>query len=198
MTDHAPAATSHVAPAELSHRISAEPDLTVIDVRTPAEFAAAHIPGTHNVPLPELTEHAAELARTVSGPVVLMCASGARSRTAAEALTAAGHRQVGVLDGGITAYQNAGGEVAQAGNVWAMERQVRMAAGSLVLAGTVAGRLINPRLGLLAGAIGAGLTFSALTDTCGMARVLERMPWNRAESESALPDLLERRPETAV
>ena len=68
-------------------------------------------------------------------------------------------------------------------NTWALERQVRMTAGSLVLAGVVGSKFLSPKLGLLAGGIGAGLTFSAATNSCAMGQMLSKMPWNRSTNE---------------
>jgi len=59
-----------------------------------------------------------------------------------------------------------------------MERQVRLAAGSLVLAGILAS-LRWPGARLLPGAVGAGLTFAALSNTCAMSRVLLKLPYNQ-------------------
>ncbi|MEU3910199.1 MULTISPECIES: YgaP-like transmembrane domain [unclassified Streptomyces] len=63
--------------------------------------------------------------------------------------------------------------------VWVLERQVRLTAGGLVLIGLLLGLLVHPELGLLSAAVAAGLVFSAVTDTCGMAVVLGRPPFNR-------------------
>ena len=171
--------TRTVTPAELAHRLSTDPELMVIDVRTPGEFETVHIPGSHNVPLDLLTAHTDTLAGRMGEHVVLVCRSGARAGKACEALQQSGLEGIDVLDGGIAAYQDAVGGVNRSGGRWAMDRQVRMTAGTLVLAGTLAGQLVHRRLGLVAGAIGAGLTYSALSDTCAMAAVLARMPWNR-------------------
>ena len=114
------------------------------------------------------------------------------------ALHEAGFDTVAVLEGGITAYQEAGGTVVRRGSRWAMDRQVRMTAGSLVLLGTLAGQLIHPRLGLVAGAIGAGLTYSALSDSCAMASVLSKMPWNRVAPDPSLAALFEKAPTQAA
>ena len=77
----------------------------------------------------------------------------------------------------------AGGNVVKGRNTWALERQVRMTAGSLVLAGVVGSKFLSPKLGLLAGGIGAGLTFSAATNSCAMGQMLSKMPWNRSANE---------------
>ncbi len=62
-----------------------------------------------------------------------------------------------------------------------MERQVRFTAGSLVLAGLGLG-LLYPAWQLLSAAVAGGLVFSALTNTCGMAALLGRLPHNRSRA----------------
>lgn len=186
---------STVHPAELQRRLTEGSELMLVDVRTPAEFESVHIRGSYNVPLDQLAEHTDELA--LDGHVVLVCQSGKRASQAYQKLAAAGFDSVDVLDGGIAAYEASGGQVIRRGNRWDMNRQVRMAAGSLVLLGTLAGQLVHPRLGLLAGAVGAGLTYSAISDSCAMASVLSRMPWNRAKADPSLAALFEQAPTAA-
>lgn len=167
-----------LAPAQASARLH---ELTVIDVRTPGEYASGHLPGAHNIPLDHL-ETALPVLRSAAGrgDLLVVCASGARSAAACATLAENGVTAA-TLTGGTTAWSQLGHDVhrpAGARTVWAMERQVRLAAGSLVLAGLVAGRR-HPAARLLSGGIAGGLVFSALTDTCGMARVLARLPHNR-------------------
>ena len=159
---------------------SAEP-LTVIDVRSPAEFETAHIPGSHNVALPLLGQHAAQVADRVNHRTVLVCQSGARARDAHRRLTAAGMDDLHVLEGGIAAFERAGETIVRGRARWAMERQVRLVAGTLVTTGVLGSLWKRPMIAL-AGAIGAGLTVSALTDTCTMARVLSTLPYNRGSA----------------
>ena len=153
----------------------------ILDVRTPAEFESAHIPGAYNVPLDRLGSHAAELARHVSGPVVLVCRSGARASLASDKLTATGMTNLHILDGGMQAWDDGHRPVRRGRQRWDLERQVRLVAGSLVLAGIV-GSLRVPRLKYVSGFVGAGLTFAALTNTCAMGMALSRLPYNRAAS----------------
>ncbi|MEV1294559.1 YgaP-like transmembrane domain [Pseudonocardia sp. NPDC049635] len=111
-------------------------------------------------------------------------------------LAAAGLDTARVLDGGVPAYAAAGGDVVHGRTVWAMERQVRLVAGSLVLTGILGGRFVSPKLRLLAGGIGTGLTFSALSDTCAMAGLLAKLPFNRGVVEpdpAAVIDRVRRR-----
>ncbi len=153
-------------------------DVILIDVRTGGEFETGHIPGSFNVPLDALNEHCARLGR-VDREVVLICQSGGRASQAEQRLADAGLSTVHVLDGGMNAWQAAGGDVKSVSDRWAMERQVRLVAGSLALAGVLASTRI-PKAKWLAGFIGSGLTFSAVTNTCGMAMVLAKLPYNRA------------------
>lgn len=175
-----------IAPAELAEELAAHPHTVVIDVRTPGEFETEHIAGSYNVPLDLLDEHAAEIAARLDGNAVLVCQSGNRAGTAQDRLSAAGFTSARVLAGGIGAYAADGGEVVRQGSRWSMERQVRMTAGSIALAGAVASQLGPRRFGLIPAAIGAGLSWSAVSNTCAMATVLAKMPWNRpAEDRSA-------------
>ena len=66
-----------------------------------------------------------------------------------------------------------------------LERQVRIAAGSLVLLGAVLGWLVHPAFVGLSAFVGAGLVFAGVTDTCGMGLLLARMPWNRVKEPAA-------------
>jgi hypothetical protein len=66
-----------------------------------------------------------------------------------------------------------------------LERQVRIAAGSLVLLGVIGSLLIHPYVIGLSAFVGAGLLFAGITDTCGMGMLLARMPWNRNVGQPA-------------
>lgn len=182
MTLTAPALTD-IDPHTLRERMEGHDDLIVLDVRSAAEFEGIHIKGSYNVPLPLLSEHADEVAERLDRHVVLVCQSGVRAGQARTRLNTAGLENAMVLTGGVPAFEAAGGDVVRGAGRWSLERQVRMAAGSLVLAGMLGGRLISPKVSVVAGAIGAGLTFSAATNTCAMGNVLSRMPWNKAASE---------------
>ncbi|MDT0467844.1 rhodanese-like domain-containing protein [Streptomyces gibsoniae] len=158
-------------------------DLAVVDVRTPAEYASGHLPGALNIPLDALRDALPALREAASrNDVLLVCASGNRSVTACGIL--AGHGvDAATLVGGTKAWAAAGYEVQRAESgareVWGMERQVRFAAGSLVLVGLGLGRLAHPALRLLSAGVASGLVYSAATDTCGMALLLGKLPHNR-------------------
>jgi rhodanese-related sulfurtransferase len=124
--------------ATLRSRLEEDPP-RILDVRTLAEFETAHIPGSYNVPLDLLREHRDELARHIDEDVVLVCRSGARASQAEQALGQAGLVGLRVLDGGMNSWQRAGAPVNRGRQTWDLERQVRLAAGSVVAASDAGG-----------------------------------------------------------
>ena len=150
----------------------------ILDVRTPGEFETSHIPGAYNVPLDLLREHRAELLAHLDDDVVLVCRSGARATQAEQTLARAGLPNLKVLDGGILAWQAAEAPVERGRPRWDLERQVRLVAGTIVLAAVLLSVAV-PGAQWVAAAIGAGLAVAALTNTCAMGLVLSRLPYNR-------------------
>ncbi|MGY3334737.1 rhodanese-related sulfurtransferase [Streptomyces filamentosus] len=150
----------------------------LLDVRTPGEFRTVHIPGAYNVPLHTLREHRAELLSHLDEDVVLVCRSGQRAREAEQALDQAGLPGLRVLEGGMNAWEAAGAPVERGAERWDMERQVRLVAGSIVLTTGLVGLLV-PGAHLIGTAVGAGLTYAALSNSCAMGVLLSKLPYNR-------------------
>ena len=172
-----------ISAGALRDRLRQASDLVVLDVRTPGEFAAGHIPGAVNLPVDQLPGHAARVV-AADRALVLVCQSGARADTAQRQLNQAGAAGTQVLTGGMAAWTSAGGDATDASGAdrWSLERQVRLTAGSIVLSG-ILGSLVWPRARFLSGAIGAGLVFSAVSNTCGMGAVLAKLPYNRGAAD---------------
>ncbi|MEU4512221.1 rhodanese-like domain-containing protein [Nonomuraea wenchangensis] len=171
--------------------IAADPDVLVVDVRTPAEYGTAHIDGAVNLPLDQVDAHLRRIVADAGGRLLLVCQSGRRAERARTALNDAGLSDVVVLDGGMNAWIASGAPVDRGRARWSLERQVRLAAGSIVLASVVASLWI-PGMVLVAGFVGAGLAFAGVTDTCAMGLLLARLPYNRAggvDVEAALTRL---------
>jgi rhodanese-related sulfurtransferase len=168
-----------VSPRELSELLDEGTDLRLLDVRTPGEYEAAHIRGAYNVPLDTLGEHGDDIRAHVETPVVLVCQSGSRARKAEEALARAGMPNLHVLEGGVNGWAAAGHPVQQGAERLSLERQVRIAAGTLAATGGILALAVSPMFGLLAAFVGSGLVFAGVTDTCGMAMLLSRLPYNR-------------------
>lgn len=158
-------------------------ELTVIDVRTPSEYAGGHLPGALNIPLDQIQRALPDIRHaTDRGDVLIVCASGARSENACKILAENGITAA-TLSGGTGAWAADGHELhrLQGGSraTWGMERQVRLTAGVIVLIGLLLGLVVHPVFQLISVGIAGGLVFSALTNTCGMAAMLAKLPHNR-------------------
>ncbi|MCW2576304.1 MAG: Rhodanese-like protein [Modestobacter sp.] len=181
-----------IAPDAVAAQLDDPATRTLLDVRTPAEYETAHVPGSINVPLAFVHEHAETLAAALNGPVVLVCQTGNRARTAHDALAAAGAgaEQLSVLDGGMNAHTASGHPVRRGRRRWALERQVRLLTGGIV-AGSVLASIRFPKARFLAGAIGTGLSVAAMTDTCALGAALSALPYNRGDQPVKLDDVLD-------
>jgi rhodanese-related sulfurtransferase len=83
-------------------------DALVVDVRETAEWSAGHIPDARHLPLSQFAKHLVEIDKFKDKPLILVCASGNRSSTAARMLQKAGFPQVFNLVGGMRAWTDAG------------------------------------------------------------------------------------------
>lgn len=147
----------------------------LIDIRGAGEHAREHIPGARNRPLGQ------ELKLDASTPVVFHCRSGQRTTANAAQLAQAADCEAYILEGGLDAWKRAGFPVAvDRSRPIDVMRQVQIMAGSLVVLGVVLGFLLRPEFFLLSAFIGGGLIFAGLSGWCGMAKLLDVMPWNRA------------------
>jgi rhodanese-related sulfurtransferase len=169
---------AHLDVPALQHLMATGSTPRLIDVRTPAEFETAHIPGSYNVPLDLLREHRDDLRAHLDEQVVLICRSGDRATHAGQALAAADMPNLRVLTGGITAWQAAHAPVTAGTPRWNLERQIRLVAGSIVVAAALTSTVVEP-IKWIAAFVGAGLTVAALTNTCAMGMLLARLPYNR-------------------
>ena len=161
-----------ISPAEAQRRIEA--GAVLIDIRSPDEYARAHIPCARNLPL-------TQIGRIDGAPeVIFHCKSGMRTAANADALKAATDGPVFLLEGGLDAWQKAGLDcnVNRKAPLEIM-RQVQIGAGSLVLLGVLLGFLVSPVLFGLSAFVGGGLVMAGTTGWCGMAKLLALAPWNR-------------------
>lgn len=169
-------------PFDLSRLLAEHPETRILDVRTPGEFAAEHIDGAYNVPLDTLGEHGPEIRAGVTAPVVLVCRSGQRARKAEAALAAAGMTNLHMLDGGMNAWTATGQPVHRGAPRMSLERQVRIAAGTLAATGGFLALLVEPLFAAIPAFVGSGLIFAGVTDTCAMGMLIAKLPYNRPAS----------------
>lgn len=171
-----------ITPPEMNKLLAAAPSLVLLDVRTPLEHAEVHVANARNEPLvglrPKVLFDSGRLSK--DRPVYLICRTGGRAAKAAEKFAAEGFDLGVVVEGGTEAWIAAGlpvkrGEV----KVISLERQVRIAAGALVLAGVLLGYFVHPAFIGLSAFVGAGLVFAGVTAWCGMGLLLAKFPWNK-------------------
>jgi rhodanese-related sulfurtransferase len=174
-----------ITPIQLFELMKGEKEIDLIDVRTPAEYTEVHIAGAKSVPLDSLNPELVMRLRngSESEPVYIICRTGNRSGMACERLIKAGLTNIVNVESGIRSWEQSGLSVERGKKIISLERQVRISAGALVLIGSLLGIFLNIYFVLLSAFVGAGLIFAGVTDTCGMAMLLARMPWNQSYGE---------------
>ena len=171
-----------ITPRQLHDRLQQGEKLHLLDVRTPAEHAEIHV---HDVQLAPLDQLDATKLASVNGfakdqPLYIFCRTGNRAKQAAEKLEKSGYEQCRVVEGGTMAWAEAGLPVTRGtSKVISLERQVRIAAGAIVLTGVLLAHSVNPAFIWLSGFVGAGLLFAGITDWCVMGMLIAKMPWNQ-------------------
>lgn len=150
----------------------------LVDIRAADEHARERIAQARHVPMERLQDGALPLDGAPA--VIFHCRSGNRTRVNAQTLGACAPCDAYVLEGGLDGWKRAGLPVlADASQPLELQRQVQIAAGSLIVLGAVLGATVSPWFHALSGFIGAGLVFAGVSGFCGLARVLMQMPWNR-------------------
>lgn len=170
-----------ITPSGLAQRWKSGQKCELIDVRTPSEFREVHIEFARNVPLDQIDHEAIMRQRNGNStePLYVICLKGGRSQQACEAFIKKGYANVISVEGGTAACENSELPLVRGKKAISLERQVRIAAGTLVLLGVLLGWQVHPAFYGLSGFVGAGLLFAGITDTCGMGMLLSKMPWNK-------------------
>lgn len=172
-----------LSPEQAHNIVSAEQEKCVLlDVRTPAEYASRRAVSAVNIPLHSImnASSSSEFQQLKDKQIICICEKGVRAQKAAELLQRHGFMTVANVEGGTEAWASSGLPLIKGQSAMSLERQVRIVAGSLVVLGVLGSYFINPYVSLLSLFVGCGLVFSGLTNTCGMALVLARCPWNKS------------------
>ena len=173
-----PSVLHKLSPQEVQARLSAG-RAVLVDIREPDEFARAHVPGTKSQPLSQFEQ--AHLAIDPDADVIFTCRTGMRTAGACDRLSARVQGDAYVLDGGLDAWARAGLPVEEDRKApLELNRQVQIAAGTMILLGVILGFLVSPLWFGLSVFVGMGLTFAGVSGTCGLARLLMLAPWNKA------------------
>lgn len=171
----------NLTPKAVKEKLEQEGDkVCFIDVRSEDEFLSGHVPGATCVPLTKIESGDANVPK--DRLVVLSCQSGMRAAKAKEILRSRGFSNVVEMEGGFSAWAGSGLPVNRLRTAIPVIRQVMITAGALVLCGSLLGLYLDPRFFAVPIFVGAGLMFAGVSGWCGMAFLLERMPWNRTSN----------------
>lgn len=171
--------TTNILTASPQDVLNAPSSALILDVRTPSEYESSHIEGAVLHPLTDLDPARVRELSSTHASCFLVCRSGGRARQAYERLSNEGIRNLRVMEGGMQAWEATGAPTVRGRTSMSMENQVRVTAGGLVAGSVILGYFAHPAFYAVAGAVGAGLVASGVTNTCALATVLAKVPWNR-------------------
>ena len=159
-------------------------DTCIIDVRTAAEIESVSLADCLHIPLHEISPERvkAEIAKSgkSGAKIYLLCQAGRRAELAADQLKDHVDGELYVIEGGMNAVKQAKIPVCEScRKTLPIDRQMRIAAGSLVLIGVALGTWFHPGFYALSAFVGGGLVFAGITDICPMMMLLTKAPWNR-------------------
>ena len=154
----------------------------LIDVREPAEHASEKIEGAYSIPLGIIK--LSDIPHYADKKLILHCRSGKRSHNACEKLlTANPNLNIYTLEGGISAWIDAGYNILKSGkSILPLDRQVQLTIGIVLIISSILGLVISPKLFFVTGLIGVGLSVAGITGFCGLAMLIAKMPWNQKGS----------------
>lgn len=170
------------------HELDEPEQIDIVDVRTPLEYREVHAAAARNIPLDALDPHVVMQDRNglADQPLYVICKGGSRGAKACQKFIDAGFTNVVNVEGGTEAWVAAGLPVIRGKQSISLERQVRIAAGFIVLAGAVATMVTgNVYLAGIPAFVGAGLMFAGITGSCAMGMLIAKMPWNQLQDEQA-------------
>lgn len=149
----------------------------IVDVRSKDEHLSGTVDKAICIPHDNLHDHLEKLPKHKE--IILFCRSGNRSAKAFKVLSEKGYSNLKDLEGGIVAWNEAGLPIVKSRKAISLQRQVMIVAGFLILLGAVLGNFVQYSFWALSAFVGLGLFFAGLTGFCGMALLLEKMPWNK-------------------
>lgn len=170
-----------LSPDQAKDLTATEPDITVIDIRSPSDFRRCHIPGAINMPLDQIHDDC-----RISGNVLFYCQSGRRTQMGRDRLQKliAGQKTVYALDGGLGAWTKQNYPLSEdASQPLSLERQTQIAIGVILLVAMGLSLTLSPWFGLIPVFVGAGLLVAGITGFCGLGLLLAQMPWNKPKTE---------------
>jgi len=167
-----------ISPRDAASLLKQDPQVKILDVRTALEFSQTHIEHSINIPIDMISAKIGELSQSKQSYLVL-CHTGTRAAMAADMLMQSGIHTVKVMEGGIARWQKEKLAVIKGQGGMSLERQVRVIAGSLVLAGIIMAWLLHWAFIFISVFVGSGLIYAGLTDNCLMGMLLMKLPYNK-------------------
>ena len=173
-----------ITPSELNRLLTTGSAAVLLDVRTPGEFAAGHVPGAKLVPLDDLDPSAfLRQCGANNQPIYVLCQSGGRACKAIEKFQRAGFNGCVLVEGGTAAWIAASLPVERsASRALPLLRQVQIVVGMITAIGAALAMTVNPQFVIIPLFMGCGLIFAGATGFCGLALILAKLPWNRTQS----------------
>jgi rhodanese-related sulfurtransferase len=174
---------SSISPSSLAAALASSDPHALLDVRTPPEYASAHVPGAKLIPLNELNIPDFLVWHKPGTPIYVLCQAGARAAKAIELFERAGCEDCVLVEGGTQAWIDAGLPVHRgASTVLPIMRQVQIVVGTLSAVSAILALVVSQWFAAVPLFLGCGLLFAGVTGTCGMAIILAKMPWNRGQN----------------
>jgi glyoxylase-like metal-dependent hydrolase (beta-lactamase superfamily II)/rhodanese-related sulfurtransferase len=174
-----------ISPRDAAALLKQDPQVKILDVRSALEFSQEHIEPSINIPIDMISGKIGELSQSKQSYLVL-CHSGTRAAMAADMLMQAGIHTVKVMEGGIARWEKEKQPVIKGQGGMSLERQVRLIAGSLVLAGIIMAFLAHWTFIFVPVFVCCGLIYSGLSDNCLMGMMLMKLPYNKKLYKSKL------------
>ena len=167
--------TQQIINAQEANNLISAGKAILVDVRETGEFKAEHIEGAINKPLSSLD---IDEIKNLAGDkqIIVQCLSGKRASQACAKIDSS---DASILEEGIEGWKKEGLKTVKKGHGITIQRQVMIVAGSLVLIGSLLSIFVNYNFIALPLFVGAGLAFAGLSGWCGMAILLNKMPWNK-------------------
>jgi len=167
--------------AKNAHNMLTQGDAILIDVREPDEFKIRHIPYAHSIPLSSVSNMMRFMDIPHDKKIIMQCLAGKRGEQACGIIHGNLKHDIFNIEGGLTAWEDSGLPVI--GNKepkFSIFRQVQMIMGSLIAFLIFLGFWGLTFMFALAGLFAFALAVAGFTGWCGLALLLNKMPWNKA------------------
>lgn len=167
-----------ISPKDVQALALKDPQIKLLDVRSALEFSEKHIKDSINIPVDMISSKIKDLSQSGQS-YITFCRTGNRSPMAADMLLQAGISSIKVMRGGMTAWQKQKLPVIMGDTSVSIERQVRIAAGLLMLFGIIMAQFVHGGFIWVSIWVACGFIFAGITNSCLMGMMLMKLPYNK-------------------